>query len=166
MGGSGSGRWRLAARTVESCAYVEVKRRGLLNAATWGIGWQIIRMSIVGQPCINLRTHYESGPPTDQFIGLSTWKPRFGGESIFLLCPTCGRRCRKLYAPRPTDYRCRVCWKLAYISSQEAHKWDRGRVASWLAPWFAAQGISMREVEKAMRADFKAQREAIRRGGE
>ena len=60
------------------------------------------------------------------------------------------------------DYRCRICWKLVYLSSQEAYRWDRGRVAPWLAAWFAARGITMREVEKVMSADFKAQREADR----
>jgi len=152
---------RLAARTVESCAYIEALPHGKINATTWGGRWQIIRTEIMGHPCIVLRIFYYPGQ-TDRIVSLFHWKPRFGGKAVFLLCPRCGRKCRKIYAPVGDDYRCRICWKLAYVSSQEAHRWDRGRVASWLAPIFAAQGISMREVERAMRADFKAQREADR----
>jgi hypothetical protein len=89
------------------------------------------------------------------------WRPRFGGKSLWLLCPGCGQKCRKLYTPPGVaKYRCRRCWKLAYTSSQEAHKWDRGAAAAMLAPMYAQQGISMRQVEKAMRANFKAQRAA------
>ena len=136
-----------------------------MNATTWGGTWQITRISVLGSPCIMLRIFHPIGE-IQKIVTLSYWKPRFGGESVYLLCPTCGRKCRKIYAPSGADYRCRICWKLAYISSQEAHKWDRGRTASLLAPLFAAEGISMREVEKTMRAEFKAMREEDRRRGE
>jgi len=61
--------------------------------------------------------------------------PRFGGRSWWMLCPSCGRRCLKLYLPPgaatdPTPFRCRTCWRLTCQAAQEAHYWDRGVLAS------------------------------------
>lgn len=103
------------------------------------------------------------GWTAEERIELQSWKPRFGGKAFWLLCPRCGRKCRKLFTPPGVArYQCRQCWGLTYESSQDAHRWDRGSAAAMMAPFFASQGISMREVEKAMRADFKAQREEQR----
>jgi hypothetical protein len=100
-----------------------------------------------------------NGWKAEIWIQIEFWKPRFGGRSLFLLCPGCGRKCRKLYAPpEQAEYKCRICWKLAYRSSQEAHSFDRGTAAALLAPMCAAQGIRMRDVEKALRREAKARR--------
>ena len=60
---------------------------------------------------------------------------RYGGCSWWMLCPSCGRRCYKLYLPPgaaapPTPFRCRRCWGLVYEASQVVLKWDRGFLAS------------------------------------
>lgn len=160
MGGSGSTRWDMhrKKRAVESCACIQVKAGGQVSMNTWGGSWRITHEK-QGEDHYILLDGSLNGWSARCWIQIEFWKPRFGGRSFFLLCPGCGRKCRKLYTPpNHADYLCRVCWKLAYTSSQEAHRWDRGIAAAMLAPIYAAQGVSMREVEKAMRADFKAQR--------
>ena len=94
-------------------------------------------------------------------VEVEEWHPHLGGSSWWFHCPACNRRCLKLYRP-PGAYwfYCRRCHGLAYISSQEAHRWDRGAMIGMLC---AMTGASPREYEKEMRADFKAQREAARR---
>jgi len=163
MGGSGSGRWdgHRKARTVESCCYLSIVGPSVKGTMPGG-NWRIDHEKQGDTRFLVLRGNRD-GWTAEVWIELLFWNPRFGGRSFWLLCPRCGRKCRKLYAPPGVaDYRCRLCWRLSYESSQEAHRWDRGTAAAMLAPMYAAQGISMRQVEKAMRADFKAQREANR----
>lgn len=161
MGGSGSTRWdgHRKALTVEECCCLEVRPGGQVGGTTPAGSWKIESETRDGMTYLVLRG-YRDGWKAEEWIELLFWKPRFGGRSFLLLCPRCGRKCRKLYAPpNRADYRCRICWKLAYASSQEAHAWDRGTAAALLAPMYAAQGIPMREVEKAMRRESKARRE-------
>lgn len=163
MGGSGSGRWdgHRKARTVESCCCLSVQAGGSVGGSVPSGHWQGSFEKECGSEFIVLRGE-KDGWKAEERIEVLFWRPQFGGKSLWLLCPGCGRKCRKVYAPPGVaKYRCRRCWKLAYESSQEAHRWDRGRAVGWLAPIFAAQGVSMRSVEKAMRADFKAQRRVM-----
>ena len=158
MGGSGSGRWNghRKALAVESCYCIKVMPGGKVSATTAGGSWVIHIERQLDVDYLVLRGHW-NGWKADVWIQVQYWRPRFGGQSLFLICPVCGRRCRKLYAPpKRVDYHCRICWKLAYASSQEAHKWDRGATAAMLAPMYAQEGISMRQVEKWMRAKGKA----------
>jgi len=162
MGGSGSGRWdgHRKARTVESCCCLAVKPGHQVGGTVPGGNWHFTCEKQGDAEFVVLRGE-KDGWKAEEWIEIIFWEPRFGGKSLWLLCPGCGRKCRKLYAPPGmAKYRCRRCWKLAYTSSQEAHKWDRGTVATMLAPMYAQQGFSMRQVEKVMRADFKAQRAA------
>ena len=159
MGGSGSTRWdgHRKAQAVESCAIVEV-RGCQVSATTWGGSWRLTQEKQNGDDYL-LMSGNQNGWEARHWIQIEFWKPRFGGKSLWLLCPGCGRRCRKLYAPpNHADYMCRICWKLAYTSSQTAHAFDRGTVATMLAPFYAAKGYSMRQVEKVLRRDRKARR--------
>ena len=163
MGGSGSGRWvcHRKKRAVDSCACMQVKPGGQVSLNIWGGSWRVTQEK-QGEYYYLLLNGSLNGWTAQHWIRIEYWKPRFGGRSLFLLCPGCGRRCRKLYAPPGmADYQCRICWKLAYTSSQEAHRWDRGALIGMLC---AATGASPREIKKAMRADFKTQRETDRRG--
>jgi hypothetical protein len=55
-----------------------------------------------------------------------TTEPFFGGLRFWWLCPECGRRCGILYLPpKRTYFKCRLCHRLTYRSSQEAHAFDR-----------------------------------------
>jgi len=173
MGGMGSGRWgwHRKRHTVESFQVVSI--RDLKEASRlrntkplWRYAgilaepddpdpyrvWPGKRGPAGGLPVMEIG---------DAWIELEEWRPNLGGVSWRLVCPGCARTCLKLYSPpgaRFPEYHCRRCWKLAYRSSQEAHKWDRGAVAAMLAPMYAAQGIPMRLVEKALRAELKANR--------
>lgn len=159
MGGSGSTRWdgHRKKRAVESCACIQV-RGCQVSANTWGGSWLVTQEKQLDDHYIVLRGSW-NGWKAEHWIQIEFWKPRFGGKALWLLCPGCGRKCRKLYAPpQMADYQCRACWKLAYQSSQTAHSFDRGFVAGLLAPMYAAKGYSMRQVEKVMRRDLKARR--------
>jgi hypothetical protein len=97
-----------------------------------------------------------NGWKAEEWIELAFWSPRFGGRSFFLLCPACGRKCRKLFTPpEAVSYRCRRCWGLVYESSQTAHLWDRGIAAALLAPMARAAGVRLSDLERVMRADLK-----------
>jgi hypothetical protein len=52
------------------------------------------------------------------------------GERTWLRCPMCRSRVRYVYKPQAADaWACRRCHRLAYRSSQEAHKGERLYVA-------------------------------------
>jgi hypothetical protein len=157
MGGSGSGRWwgHRKARTVESCCCLSVQPGGKVGGTVPNGSWTLTQEKEAGSEFMVLRGS-KDGWRAEEWIEFIFWDPRFGGRSIWLLCPGCGKRFRKLYAPPgAAKFRCRRCWKLAYISSQEAHKWDRGALVGIIC---MATGQTPNQIEKAMRADFKAQR--------
>lgn len=160
MGGSGSGRWggHRKARTVESCACVQIGAGRKVSATTNG-GILRIDQEKRGDDNFLVLRGQRNGWQAESWIQIQFWKPRFGGRSLFLLCPGCGRKCRALYTlPEALEYRCRLCRKLVYESSQTAHFWDRGFSAALLAPMYAAKGIRMREVERVMRREAKERR--------
>ena len=93
----------------------------------------------------------KDGWQAEEWLELIFWRPRFGGLTLWLLCPACGNRCRKLYAPPGmAKYRCRGCWGLAYASSQEAHHWDRGTIGAMNAEIAVRAGCTLREVVRAL----------------
>lgn len=56
--------------------------------------------------------------------------PNYGGRRLWLLCPTCKRRCAKLYRPYgQVAYACRECSNLTYASTrQETQAEERARL--------------------------------------
>lgn len=72
-------------------------------------------------------TFTESGETMKYRVGLITDPLPWGGVRWAFLCPNvhCGRVCRKLYLPNGGRYfACRLCYRLTYTSSQDAHRWD------------------------------------------
>jgi hypothetical protein len=49
---------------------------------------------------------------------LSATSTAFGGRRLWLICPSCGARCRVIYAGR-RRFACRVCHRLRYSSQAE-----------------------------------------------
>jgi hypothetical protein len=155
MGGWGSGRWGYHQKkvTVESCAFLEVQAGGRIAGVMPRGHWRSESVTVGDTRHLKLFGERE-GWVSEQSIEVLLWKPRLGGQAIWLLCPRCERRCRKLFAPpRMVTFRCRICWKLSYQSSQEAHRWDRGLIAQFLAPMTQEIGCSLQDVEKTMRAE-------------
>jgi hypothetical protein len=58
---------------------------------------------------------------------LSETATAFGGRRLWLHCPSCGRRCRVIYAGR-RRFACRSCHRVRYSSQAEApeHRANRG----------------------------------------
>lgn len=57
--------------------------------------------------------------------------PYYGGYRLWFQCPTCGRRCAKLYRPySELAYSCRVCCRLNYASTRQ-YSDDRIRAMEW-----------------------------------
>lgn len=161
MGGPGSTRWdghkkRMA---VESCSCVSIrdlKEFGILRSKPFEWPWK----GILPPPKAQDRRVFwpeDSLPrvplPGDDWVAVEEWRPRYGGVSWWFHCSKCDRRCLRLYRPPGQHwFCCRQCWGLAYVSSQEAHKWDRGIFVGILC---ALTGVSPKEMEKEMRADYK-----------
>jgi hypothetical protein len=59
-----------------------------------------------------------------------TYEKRFmGNKAPVFLCPLCRRPYRILYSPPGAAYfACRKCYDLTYLSSQKAHRYDRGQL--------------------------------------
>ncbi len=58
-------------------------------------------------------------------ISLEYTHPRYGGERMWFLCPSCSRRCRDVYMPLDCYlWGCRVCLDLSYATENET-KFDR-----------------------------------------
>jgi hypothetical protein len=74
--------------------------------------------------------HAHNGQVVDQEIGLTTTPLPWGGLKWWFLCPRCwsglgSLRRRKLYLPPgATDFGCRQCYDLTYVSSQNAHQYE------------------------------------------
>jgi len=63
--------------------------------------------------------------PREQKIRLTTTRQPFGHERYYYECPKCKSRVFKLYAG--TEFYCRKCWNLTYVSCQESHCFDSMR---------------------------------------
>jgi len=96
---------------VEACEVLDLKQirlRGLL-VGTAGASWASLSQGVA---------------PDLQVVQLLPWVPRFGGRGWWMLCPSCSRRCRKLFRPPRADdgqnveFRCRHCWHLVYASTR------------------------------------------------
>jgi len=96
---------------VEACEVLDLRQlklRGLLSEAV-SASWASLSLGVV---------------PDLQVVQLQPWAPRFGGRGWWMLCPSCSRRCRKLFRPpraaagRNLEFRCRRCWHLVYASTR------------------------------------------------
>jgi hypothetical protein len=144
MGGYGSGRTEGWGRcVVEDARILDVDRltqEGVVAPDLWRSGsWLWLdaatgeRVASIGYEVEtgtdagSLRVHYtitnhESGRPwpMDYRLELVTTRPHFGGVRWWLLCPLSGRRVRKLYANRSSDYfASRAALGLTYRSCRE-----------------------------------------------
>lgn len=73
-----------------------------------------------------LYTRASTGENIECRVRLSTTPLPWGCRRWVFLCPSCRRVCRKLYLPPGCrHFACRLCYRLTYTSSQEAHKFDR-----------------------------------------
>lgn len=60
------------------------------------------------------------GADVSERILLDRTRPRFGGLRWWFRCPSCARRCAKLYMPPGAErFACRCCHRLAYRSKRE-----------------------------------------------
>jgi hypothetical protein len=160
MGGAGSGRWQCHTKkkTVESCACLAALPGGKITGTMPPGTWHMEIMEDGGAVFLVLRGERQGWQGEEQ-IRLQFWQPPMGGKAIWMLCPGCGRKCRKLFSPPGmARYRCARCWELAYTSSQEAHHWDRGAAAGVMAQVAMNMGCSLRDVAQVMKNGEKLNR--------
>jgi hypothetical protein len=74
----------------------------------------------------DLSLSWPNGAPLNVTLFTTTTRPFYGGGRRWFICPRCGGRCAKLYAP---DYRrvpfvfgCRTCLQLVYESQYRKGK--------------------------------------------
>ena len=145
MGGYGSGRPQ-EKHTVEACKVLsagmlqrnKLLREGVFNFATLTWTNTATGEDVSSIACLVytidatrvIRLYYsitETGENIEYPVRLTTTPLPWGGVRWAFLCPggNCGRVCRKLYLPpRGRYFACRLCYRLTYTSSQEAHKFD------------------------------------------
>lgn len=159
MGGYGSGTRGTGRRKtlVESCRCLEVKPGGKVHGTMPDGSW---RMTIEPHgDAAYLELHGDrDGWKAEQSIEVVFWNPRFGGKSIWLLCPWCRTKSRKLYAPPGAwRYGCRRCWNLTYWTVQNAHFYDRGVMGFWTMAIARKMGVSMKQAVRELMQDRKAE---------
>ena len=144
MGGFGSGR-QCEKTPVEDCLVLSIMKmqrdkvvaEGIrhVNFWTWknavtgeevaSIGTEINTLSNQARYIRLFYTLKRTGESINQDIGLTTSPLPWGGIRWSFYCPYCGRVCRKIYLPPGASrFACRLCYRLTYRSSQEAHQWD------------------------------------------
>lgn len=61
-----------------------------------------------------------------QVVTFSRTRAYLGGHHRWFTCPSCPRRCGRLYLPAcGTQWKCRTCYDLLYPSSRKSHCFDR-----------------------------------------
>jgi hypothetical protein len=158
MGGFGSGHWYPNSKLQrEDCWPLSVDKlyraRVLMPPAppasvrewiwTWGDGCRIGLQITWDHGAARLTLDYtlsrkdRTDPLSfEQVVPLECVTTRLGGVRWFFRCPSCGRRCGKLYHPcsrrRGTGFRCRTCHDLTYrsrVASRQRpipeHIWQR-----------------------------------------
>lgn len=161
MGGYGSGTRGTYYRRqlVEVCRCIEVMPGGAIKGTMpdGGGSWQMSIETHGDATFLEVRGNRD-GWKAEQSIELVEWRPRYGGKSLWLLCPWCGRKSRKLYAPPGAwQYRCRRCWKLTYWTSQNAHFYDRGLFGLWTLALARKAGIPIKQAVHELMQDRKAE---------
>jgi len=163
MGGYGSGRsgWRIK---VEDCLTLSMYTLQRDSSLKWSMGTLTWRWKSSGEETGSVGFRVDHG--NDRFIlqytktlqaekrevedpiPFHTTEAQFGGVRYWFNCPSCWRRCAKLYLPPGGLYfRCRLCYNLTYESCNESGKFDR------LFLMLAAQtGGSIWDVKRALKA--------------
>ena len=120
----------MAKLTVEECLGLDVNwlnRQGMLRPGTSGtVRWYrgkeevgSIRVRALSNAVIELSYLFDRRELICYEVGL-TWTPcHFGGQRPWFICPGCGKRVGKLYAPGKY-FLCRYCYDLAYQSQRES----------------------------------------------
>ena len=145
MGGYGSGRPKTRERTlVEDCDYLDIMLISEIGCSIYPVLGEF--ESIEGKDffCIYYNKYW-FGPRLDliEYIEIEKTFPNFGGERLWLKCPGCDRRDRKLYSPpSETHFRCRKCYDLMY-QSQESNVYD-----SWLRKTAKSRGMTPKQYER------------------
>jgi hypothetical protein len=85
-----------------------------------------------GDPLITLRYRWRDAEDVETPVRLEMTPTQFGGQRWWFTCPlwvngvACYRRAGKLYlSPGAKYFGCRLCHRLTYRSSQEAHQAER-----------------------------------------
>lgn len=78
------------------------------------------------RPCVAVQVYYvvagQPYTPTVQLTTTPTWVRRT--PQPWLVCPSCTKRCGRLYLPvGQIVLKCRICWDLRYRSQQTSRKW-------------------------------------------
>ena len=129
MGGYGSGaRHRWASKTDEfhkldlasfKREWFESWRRGSLRWSRGGVQTGSIgyHLSPHSMRLTYSTTRQGERVSIDERFALAFTEQPFGGRRRWILCRSCGRRCRVLYGG--AYFRCRQCWKATYPSQYE-----------------------------------------------
>jgi hypothetical protein len=134
MGGFGSTRWNGARtrRQVESCfilpAPSEANAPGVLQSKQGFWYWPQYSFLVFyrrASQSFTLSFTYR-GAEREQRIQTEETRANLGGVRVWFLCPSCSRRCSKLYLPpRESSFLCRLCHCLSYESAQTSRTfWD------------------------------------------
>jgi hypothetical protein len=126
MGGCGSGRQKTRQRTlVEDCDYLDI---GFLSKKGFWFDPVFTEIETLdGKEYLSIYYNkYLLGPRLNiiKHIEIEKTSPYFGGERLWLKCPGCDKRVRKVYRP-PSKilFKCRTCYDLMY-QSQESNCYD------------------------------------------
>jgi hypothetical protein len=131
MGGWGSGSYYKMRRAKEKTGSSlpldirELKRKGLLvpggsMISKWSRGGNVhssIR-AIVHEKYLLLRYTHQKTEDVEQKIYFAYTPCNYGGERIWFMCPSCGRRCAIIYS-YGKYFACRICCNLTYESCNE-----------------------------------------------
>ena len=167
MGGSGSGRHGnrpIVEYGLKLDSYM-LQRQGFLSTRGYGfvdrpLSWKNSRTG----KCtfsIGLGVNYENGQMTLDYrctaqgkdhqvkesFSLYRQKTSFGGSRFLFVCRGCERRTAKLYLPSGGIYfRCRRCYNLTYLSSNDSHKGD-----AFLAHIALQAGLPFSQVKRMLK---------------
>ncbi|MDD8018607.1 MAG: hypothetical protein PHP42_09560 [Bacteroidota bacterium] len=170
MGGLGSGRdgYRPVVEYGLKLDSYRLQRQGLLSSHSNGIILVSLKWTntVTGEEvasinyevdyftqCMKLsytRTLSSEKYPINDIVWLTTQKTNFNGSRFLFLCPKCSRRTAKLYLPNGAlHFRCRICYNLTYLSSNESHRFD-----SMFFMLSKSSGLSVLQVKRALKNQF------------
>ncbi len=146
MGGMGSGRKKSRVRTlVEGCDSLDISFISKYGLTIYPVLAEIEKVDDKEYLSINYNKYW-FGKRIDciEYIEIEKISCNFGGSRIWLKCPGCGQRVRKIYSPpsMKTKFRCRICHDLIY-QSQESNVYD-----GWLRKTANGYGLSPKKFEK------------------
>ena len=125
MGGIGSG-WhgkRGGRLTTDDYLFIDInhfKREGLLTNTSF-FSWQWVHRCKV-LDSINVTVKADSIIIDDQDILIEWWRCPLGGKRPWFHCPSCKRRCCKLYKANTSLFACKTCLNLVFMVWNERPK--------------------------------------------